>query len=483
MISAYAPTMTNPEDIKDKFYEELDSLIASVPKSEKLILLGDFNARVGTEHQTWDGIIGRHGTGKCNSNGTLLLRACATHDLVITNTLFRLPTRNKTSWMHPRSKHWHLIDYVITRKKDVRDVRVTKAMCGADCWTDHRLIVSKFRLCILPMRRPQGQRRAKRLNISKLKNANVAEGFTSDLDSKLQDASPKEKADIEEQWAAFRDTVYSTALQHLGPATRKHQDWFDENDAQIQEMLSEKQKLFRAHQNDPKSQAKRDAYTSSKQKIQKKLREIQNAWYNNKAEEIQQYADSHSSKRFYDAVKTVYGPQTSGSRPLLNADGTQLLTEKQQILERWAEHFDQVLNRPSSINDEAIANLPQVQANHDRDNEPTEEVQKAIKQLWCGKAPGADAIPAEIYKAGGPVMLGKLTELFRSMWEEGAIPQQLKDASIVHIYKRKGNRQSCDNHRGISLLSIAGKILARVLLNRLLQHLEQGLLPENQCGF
>ena len=54
LISAYATTMTNPEDNKDKFYEELDSLTAtaSVPKSEKLILLGDFNARVGTEHQS-----------------------------------------------------------------------------------------------------------------------------------------------------------------------------------------------------------------------------------------------------------------------------------------------------------------------------------------------------------------------------------------------------------------------------------------------
>ena len=54
---------------------------------------------------------------------------------------------------------------------------------------------------------------------------------------------------------------------------------------------------------------------------------------------------------------------------------------------------------------------------------------------------------------------------------------------VVHLYKRKRNRQSCDNHRGISLLSIAGKALARVLLNRLIEHLEGGLLPESQCGF
>ncbi len=53
----------------------------------------------------------------------------------------------------------------------------------------------------------------------------------------------------------------------------------------------------------------------------------------------------------------------------------------------------------------------------------------------------------------------------------------------MHLYKRKVNRQSCDNHRVISLLSIAGKILARVLLNRPIIHLEVGLLPESQCGF
>ena len=69
------------------------------------------------------------------------------------------------------------------------------------------------------------------------------------------------------------------------------------------------------------------------------------------------------------------------------------------------------------------------------------------------------------------------------MWQQETIPQEFKDASIIHLYKRKGNHQVCDNHRGISLLSIAGKILARILLNRLTMHLDQGLLPESQCVF
>ena len=212
---------------------------------------------------------------------------------------------------------------------------------------------------------------------------------------------------------------------------------------------------------------------------------MQDSWLSKKADEIQSFADRKDMKKFFDALKTIYGPQGSGTTPLLSSDGTSLLTDKEAVLKRWAEHFDGVLNRLSSINDEAINRLPQVECNPLLDELPTiSETVKAIKFLSSGKAPGSDAIPAEIYKAGGLPVAEKLTELFHIMWRKEAIPQEFKDATIIHLLKRKGNPQVCDNHRGISLLSIAGKILARVLLNRLNEHLEQsGLLPESQCGF
>ncbi|XP_069181162.1 craniofacial development protein 2-like [Procambarus clarkii] len=164
--------MTNTDDIMEKFYEELDILTAAVLYSEKLIILKNFNARVGMDYQTWEGNIGRQGTGKCNSNGLLLLTLCTTHDLILTNTLLHLPTGTTTSGMHQCSRPWHLVDYIITRKKMGQDMRVTEAR-GADCLTDHRLIVSKCKLRILPMRRPQDQKTVKRPNISKLKSSKI----------------------------------------------------------------------------------------------------------------------------------------------------------------------------------------------------------------------------------------------------------------------------------------------------------------------
>ncbi|BHF84930.1 hypothetical protein SprV_1002808400 [Sparganum proliferum] len=181
---------------------------------------------------------------------------------------------------------------------------------------------------------------------------------------------------------------------------------------------------------------------------------------------------------------TFMDPPTKGTAPLLSADGDTLLTETTQILQRWAEHFPGVLNLPSAINDAAIDRLPQVETNADLDLPPSlQETIRAVQQLSSGKAPGSDAIPAEVYKHGCPQLMDHLTALFQEMWRQGEVPQDFKDATIVHLYKRKGNRQVCDNHRGISLLNIAGKIFTRILLNRLNNHLEQGLLPESQCGF
>ena len=82
-------------------------------------------------------------------------------------------------------------------------------------------------------------------------------------------------------------------------------------------------------------------------------------------------------------------------------------------------------------------------------------------------------------------MAEKLTELFHCMLRKEVISKEFMDASIIHLYKRKANPHVCDNHRGIFLLSIAGKVLANILLNRLNVHLDQsGLtLKVCLCGF
>jgi len=84
----YAPTLVTPADVKNEFYEHIDRVLSSVSHRHKLLLMGDFNARVGGDSDAWGKILGKHGVGNDNSNGTRLLSLCTVHQLNITNTMF-----------------------------------------------------------------------------------------------------------------------------------------------------------------------------------------------------------------------------------------------------------------------------------------------------------------------------------------------------------------------------------------------------------
>ena len=103
LLSVYAPTETSDELVKDQFYESLGEHLQKVPANDKIILLGDLNARVGKSYHLWEKVLGRHGIGKCNNNGLRLLSTCSEYELAITNTMFQLRNMHKTTWQHPRS--------------------------------------------------------------------------------------------------------------------------------------------------------------------------------------------------------------------------------------------------------------------------------------------------------------------------------------------------------------------------------------------
>ena len=143
IISVYAPTVTNPDENKEAFYNQLASVLSGIPRTDKLLLIGDFNARIGRDNDKWPLVMGKHGIGKCNSNGERLLALCSEFELIVTSTMFNQKDDRKTTRMHPRSRHWHMIDFIMTRCRDKMDIHSTRAMRGDNCWTDHQMLTSK----------------------------------------------------------------------------------------------------------------------------------------------------------------------------------------------------------------------------------------------------------------------------------------------------------------------------------------------------
>ena len=154
--------------------------------------------------------MGKHGIGECNSNGELLLALCSEFELIVTNTMFKQKDERKTTWMHPRSKHWHMIDFIIMSCRDKMDIHSTRAMRGANCWTNHQMLRSKVALKIRYNHNRQGTSKPTKLNTATLSIISHRESFEQGKDSALAQWEEKEHSTPDEEWAALQQVVYNT---------------------------------------------------------------------------------------------------------------------------------------------------------------------------------------------------------------------------------------------------------------------------------
>ncbi|VDM02800.1 unnamed protein product [Schistocephalus solidus] len=173
---------------------------------------------------------------------------------------------------------------------------------------------------------------------------------------------------------------------------------------------------------DLRTDATKAAFFRCRRLVQQRLWEMRDAWMVREAEEIQGYADLNEMKNIVKVSKASYGPCIKGTTPLLNSNRTTLLTKKSEVL---AEHF----------------NIPQLNTNNDLDLPPSlQETIRAVQKASNGKAPQSDEIPPEIYKNGWPRLMVEPTTILQKFWHQGQVPQNIKDSTIVRLYKQKGNR-------------------------------------------
>ncbi|XP_018026545.1 uncharacterized protein LOC108681971 [Hyalella azteca] len=351
IICVYAPTLQAPPETKDRFYELLANTIDRIPMPEHIYLVGDFNARVGTDHESWPEVLGHHGIGKMNENGQRFLEFCCHHNF-------------------------------------------------ADCDTDHSLVISNIK--IKPKKLHTLKRKCQpRIDASK---ASCPARYQI-LVEHLAELLPAERAErAVGGWCSLRSAIYNAAVLAYGIKERNSADWFGANVGELEPAISSKRRAMLKYKSDP-------------------------------------------SQRNLQVLRAAYSNVNNVSQEALDA---------------------------------SMKNLPSLDA---LDAEPSvEELNNAIDILPCGKAAGEDGIPPEVIKSGKPALLGPLHELLCLCWREGQVPQDMRDAKIITLYKNKGDRSDCNNYRGISLLSIVGKVFARVVLGRL-QALADRVYPESQCGF
>ena len=143
VIQVYAPSSITEEAEVEQFFEDLQDLLELTPRKDVLFIIGDWNAKVGSQIP---GVTGKFGLGIQNEAGQRLIEFCQENALVIANTLFQQQKRRLYTWTSPDGQHQNQIDYILCTQRWRSSIQSAKTRPGADCGSDPELLIAEFRL-------------------------------------------------------------------------------------------------------------------------------------------------------------------------------------------------------------------------------------------------------------------------------------------------------------------------------------------------
>lgn len=474
LINAHAPHNKALDADKDAYYEKLGQIYDTCPKHDVKIVLGDFNAQVGKE-EDYRPTIGKYSLHETsNDNGQRMIFFAAERGMVVKSTFFKHKSRHLATWQHPNDNlPASQIDHVLISCRHFSDVIDVKTSWQSNVDSDHYLVVATLRahLSRFHNNRPEPVRR---IAIARLRDPEIAATFEKNIGERLQRAH-QGSSDAPE-WQTVRQIITEEAINTIGyQRPSDFNSWFDAECAEITAKKNQARVKMLKHNTRSNKQSYKDLRRKEKRVHRRKKREFQDRTLL----ELERLNSINESRKFYKNIND----QRRGFSARLNMcrglDGT-LLTSQPDVLNRFKEHFDTLLNDGADDRDNDDYSFL-----HDDGRaveEPTiEEVSQAIKQLKNNKASGPDNIAAELLKHGGPELAKALHQIVVKIWRDEQLPAELLEGAIVAIHK-KGDKLQCENYRGVCLLNAAYKVLARVLYTRLQPHAET-VIGEYQCGF
>lgn len=469
LVSIYAPTNVSDVSVREAFYAQLQSVVDGCPGRDTLLVLGDFNAQTGMDRDGYEACVGPHGSGTRCQNGSMLLDFAKGRGLRVAGSWFQRPESHRWTFYSNAGGTPREIDHILVngRWRLLHNCRVYQSAQFFNA--DHRLIIATLKLRIKSKRMPRsGQLK---LDLDSLKDARVAEEFALGLGEGLRDLGDSD--DPEVLWGGFKTTTLEVAGRCLGTPCRARKSFVSAETLDI----IEKSRRARLDGRAELSRELRRATVRS-------LRMDKEAHVRGVCDRVEHHLWSSDSRPAYRGIRELRSSKSAPRSATIKAANGDLLTETSEVGARWAGYFERLYQAdPPSSELHCCETVPLI-ANPPINCEPPTlvETQAAVKQLKSGKAAGVCGIAAELLKGGGEAVILSLHAVLCSAWNTGVIPTDWKKGIIVPIWKGKGDRQDCNNYRGVTLLSVPGKVLARVILGRIRQQLLAHQRPE-QSGF
>ena len=202
VIQVYAPHNEREEEEKDHFYEELLQTIYGCKRNDIVVVMGDFNAKVGGDNGGYESCIGRHGMGNKNDNGERLCDFSVSNGLVITGTLFQHKDIHKATWVSANGRVKNQIDHPLISRRLKSAVLDTIVQRGADVNCDHYLVRTKSRLKLSKC--ANIEKFKLRFNTDKPKDRDTKRMYCEAVRRRLEENRGEEREEVEELWEALR---------------------------------------------------------------------------------------------------------------------------------------------------------------------------------------------------------------------------------------------------------------------------------------
>lgn len=473
LVNIHAPTEKKQLEVKEQFYETVDKIYEKIPKYDLKIVLGDCNAEVGREI-AYQPTIGKYSLHEeSNENGRLLVDFAMSRDMKIKSTHYQHKEIHKGTWMSPDGNTINQIDHVLIENRGEACIKDVRSYRGPDMDSDHFLVGVKLQQ-IIPTNKITKKINRKRFKKLNLQDKPTQEKYKEIMNNMLQ--IEKEHLSIEERLKEIHESIEKVVNEIGSNQKNIRQEWYD---IECEYEVKEKEKARQLMLQSGTAENKRK-YEDQRRKCKALCREKKRKHKLKMLEELEEKYKNKEIRNFYQGTKRVkrgHQPRTSMCK---DKQGN-LIGDTQKIKERWAEYFEELLNIQRG-NGNASDNGPLHDENEDNEQAPeNEEIEKVIQQLKNNRCAGADEIQAEMVKHGGKNLQNMLCKLIQEIWRKEEMPREWKEAIICPLFK-KGEKENCENYRGIALLSVLYKILATCIKNKLVNHAENKL-GEYQSGF
>jgi len=309
---------------------------------------------------------------------------------------------------------------------------------GADCYTDHYLVIAKFRERLAVGKQAAKRFHRQRFKLRKLNEPEVREQYETEITNRfaaLENLSDDEDVDI--TWENIKENIKTSAKESLGlHELKQNKPWFDE---EYLGFLDQRKRAKMQWIQDP-SQSKVDNLNSVRREVSRHFRNKEKAYLRAKIEELETNSKIQNIRDLYRGINEF----KKGNQPRCNIvkdEKGDLVADPYSIVDRWRNYFSQLFN-VHGVKDVGQAEIhtaqplvPDLSAS---------EFELAIDKLKSHKSPGIDQIPAELIKVGGRTMCLEIHKLITSIWKKEKLPEEWKESIIVPIHK-KGDKTDCNN--------------------------------------